>query len=455
MKNGGRAWWFRLVLGSALCLLAGGLIYSLQQRGPRSPSTEAGDVASPSTHLPPAPSDPVPGANPTRGDGSAAVPGALDAVLALLSGPEAVTPEDRARLIQLLQNDAQPLKARRQAARLLARTDSPEALEALAQTLTNAPPHLKAAIGESLGEMSHPQARLLLLDLLQDPDETAVRGAIRGLANQGNLETVDILEGFLRDPSKSESVRTEAALALGGIQEPNAFRALALAALELDNESVRLHAIQSLGQRPMSETGNFLRGLLAAPETQLEMRTEILSSLANSPEDPHPFLLDYLNHLDPEIRAAAALAMSQADHQGQAGTELMRQLGAETDPNVRLRLYQALGNQDSYDLSKGLALTAEEPHRQTRLEGYRILAPSLRRDGSPELLGHFDQQAVPFLLDTALTDRDLHGQLTSVMALSQARTPSAVAALEEIARHATNPQVVGAANIGLKGAGLR
>ena len=65
-------------------------------------------------------------------------------------------------LIRILRDAGEPLKARRQAARRLARSASPEAMAALKATLNDGPPQLKAAIAEGLGSSPNPEARTLL-----------------------------------------------------------------------------------------------------------------------------------------------------------------------------------------------------------------------------------------------------------------------------------------------------
>src|SRR5215204_3030722 len=127
-----------------------------------------------------------------------------------------------ARLIAELNDATLPLKARRQAARSLARLNSDEAIAALKIALRDGPAYLKAAVAEGLGASPHPEAREMLLELVNGQDETTARGALRGLALRADAEAVEVLSNVLFNGQKSDSVRTEAALALGDVDQPGA-----------------------------------------------------------------------------------------------------------------------------------------------------------------------------------------------------------------------------------------
>src|ERR1051325_937916 len=99
-------------------------------------------------------------------------------------GEPSRSPESQ--LSSRLLDSALPLKARRQAARTLAKLGSEEALGALKAALKDGPPALKVAVAEVLGESPNSEARKLQLDLLNGADEPVARGAIRGLGRRGD-----------------------------------------------------------------------------------------------------------------------------------------------------------------------------------------------------------------------------------------------------------------------------
>jgi hypothetical protein len=142
-------------------------------------------------------------------------------------------------LFHQLLRDSVPLKIRRQAIRSLAKSGSDQALLVLKTAMQKGTPYLRASIGEGLGECTHPEARGLLAELANDAEETAARGAIRGMARRGDAEAIDLLARILFDPYKPESVRTEAALALGDIPQPAALSLLARAANESQDDTIR------------------------------------------------------------------------------------------------------------------------------------------------------------------------------------------------------------------------
>ena len=118
-------------------------------------------------------------------------------------------PADRSanELVAQLTDPAQPLPVRRKAARSLGRIGSDEAINALKRTVVEAPADLKAAIAEGLGESTHSDAVPMLHSLLEDRDEAAARGAIRGFAARGDASSVEVLSGVLRDAARATSLR--------------------------------------------------------------------------------------------------------------------------------------------------------------------------------------------------------------------------------------------------------
>jgi HEAT repeat protein len=370
------------------------------------------------------------------------------------SGTTALTkaPTDPAttKIIAELLDSARPLKERREQARTLARLGTAQAMSVLRAALQDGPPYLKAGIGESLGESPAGEAMQILLDLVHDADEVAARGAIRGLALRGDADSSEALGKVLFDENMPESVRSEAALALGDVQLPAALAALSQAATEWREGPLAESALEGLGKRPFSETEEFFRDYLQTPGLPAEARIAGIEALANSSGDVAPFLLGLAGDSDPEVRAAAAWALVGAGGDSDISASLVTLLRQEPDSTVRARLYQALGTQETLDASAMLALAQKETAPDARLEALAMLATACHSTPSNDSLAYFNQTAVPELKQTALNDQSSQNRLSSVTALARAGTAESTAALTEIARQAADPRVVEAAQAGLR-----
>ncbi|MEI8341013.1 MAG: HEAT repeat domain-containing protein, partial [Verrucomicrobiota bacterium] len=141
------------------------------------------------------------------------------------------------KLIAILSDDSLPLKARCEAARALARLGTNDAMTALKNALeANSPPYLKAAIAEAFGECPNAEAAGLLNNLVHSKDEIMARGAVRGLAARGDATSVNSLGNLLFNSETPVSLRTEAALALGEVNQPAAQALLVRAMTEIQDE---------------------------------------------------------------------------------------------------------------------------------------------------------------------------------------------------------------------------
>jgi len=180
-----------------------------------------------------------------------------------------------------------------------------------------------------------------------------------------------------------------------------------------------------------------------------------LEVLGNATGETAPLLLKYAANPDPALRAAAAWALTLAETPGEIGPQLADLAKQETSPDVRSRLYQALGNLDTYDVPTILALARDESDPDARLAGLTLLAVCCRSASTPELLGFFNQTAVPELKNQALTDGNPKLRLEAVMALGRAGTTESESALEEIARGSNDLKITQAAQAALRPRGKR
>lgn len=355
-------------------------------------------------------------------------------------------PRSEAELLGILRDPAQPLKARRDAGRVLAGSSSPEALAAVREALASGPPYLQAAIAEGLGQSAAPEAKERLRSLLRHPDEVVARGAIRGWANAGSVEGVQVMTDVLYGGDWPESVRGEAALGLGeATDRPEARVALTNAAWHLRDGDLAPLVLEGLGHHPIDTTSAFFREYLATPGLPSELRVAAVEAMGQASGEVTPLLLEYVQDPDPEVRAGAAWALSTAEESGMAGALLLEFLRNEPEGEVRQRLYQALGNQVDYDAGAVIPLLATETDREVRLAGLNLLAQACQTSPDPAMTDYFDRVAVPELRETALNGGTRQDSLASVMALERSGTPAARMALEDIARLSSDPRVVAAA----------
>ena len=350
---------------------------------------------------------------------------------------------------QLNDSNSAP-KTRRQAARELARNGSDDSVAALSRALVQAPPYLKSAIAEALGGSPNPHARTLLLELVDSRDEAVARGAIRGLGTRGDPEAADVLANLLLNPQKSSELRTEAASALAEVNQPGAVAALTRAAREAGDPEVVGAALEALGQRPFAETEPFFREYLANPNLSTEAKVAALEALGNSTGDVAALLMPFASDPSQEVRAAAAWGISATESKADLGQQITGLLKQESDAEVRMRLFEALAGQQQYDRAAVLPLVAHEADPAARLAGLSLVGDWVHTAPTPDLLGFFNETAVPELKNTALTDTSPASRLASVITLRRGGTPEAGRALEEISRLAPDPRTAQAATSALQ-----
>jgi HEAT repeat protein len=230
------------------------------------------------------------------------------------SSPPETEPET-ARLISVMSDPSAAQPLRRQAARALAKIGTDEALAALKAALSgDAPPYVKAAIAEGLGESPNPDARELLKQLANSQDETIARAAARGLAARGDSEAVDTLAGLLFNNDTPLSVRTEAALALGDVNLPSAQDQLTKALSQIQDEDVVESILDGMGRRPFSDTEEFFRNYLNSPEVSADSKVLAIEAITDSEGgDVSTFLSGYVNDPNPALRDAAKHALDFLD----------------------------------------------------------------------------------------------------------------------------------------------
>jgi HEAT repeat protein len=350
-------------------------------------------------------------------------------------------------LIKILNDPSLPLEERKKAIKALALDGSAEAIGALKNALAGGTDELRVAIAEGLGACASLDCTLALQGLLNDSNAAVVKAALRGLAQQGSPQGIAALTQLLYDSQRSADIRQAAIQALGAIHQPGALDALTQAALNLNDEGFVSEILTTLGSRDFSETQGFFQNYLRSPTVPSDLRVAAVEALAQAQGDPTAFLLSMVSDQNPDVRNAAAWALSATDATGSAGPQLLGLLQAESDPGVRARLYQALGNQESYDTASVLNSVQQEKDPAAQAAGLDLLAKTLAENPStPGLQSFFDQTAIPLLRQIALSGPTSDERMTAIIALTRlAGTQPALQALQYVAQNATDPNVLRAA----------
>lgn len=344
-------------------------------------------------------------------------------------------------LIRKLKDPSLTADERNQVIKALAENGSPEALAALKDALATGSEDLRAAVAEGLGNCTSPECTTMLLGLLHDSSQAVIQAAIRGLAQQGTPQAATALTQVLYDTQQSLDVRVEAALGLGKVNQPGVLDTLTQAATVITDEAIVAQVLNAIGSRDISETQTFFENYLRSPNASMDMKVEAVESLWRAQGDPSAFLATVAANPDSDLRAAAAWAMSATDESGKLGPQVTALLQAESDPDVRLRLYQALSNQENLDATAAFAAVQKESDPAARVAGLDLLAKQLRDHPTAELQAYFEQTAIPELKKTILSGPTSDERMAAIVALTRARTPGAVAALQEASQQATDPRV--------------
>jgi HEAT repeat protein len=341
----------------------------------------------------------------------------------------------------ILFDPAQPMKLRREAANELAKLGTDEAMRELKSALKDGEPKLRAFVADALGISPHPEARLLLKELVNDKDELVAAGAVNGWARVGDREAIEVLTGILQDEKRNTDMRGNAAMALGSIKDPSALKVLISAATGMQDTEVIGQIMQGIGQRPFSETQSFYQQYLAQNSIPQAARVAAVESIGNADGQTTAFLMQYARDADAQVRAGAAWAISNNAERGQSGPEIMGLLQQESDNSVRMRLYQALGNQEQVDATAVMGMVQREVNSDTRLAGLELLSERLNPQEQPEVSQYFNQSAVPELKTSALSGATDYERMVAALALLKARTPESMQALEQIATQTKDPRV--------------
>jgi HEAT repeat protein len=402
-------------------------------------------------------------------------------------------------MITRLLDQNQPFATRRRYAQRLAGIKSPQALQALADGFQGEAGENRRGLGRLMGETRAPIFVTALMTLLESGDDAdalvaiqalaAIGGAenskllarimnddgwpdalrtaaglellaagheadtvavIAGLAEIGGDVMIDPLAKIMHNPDQSEALRQAAALGLGSMGLARAADMLVAALPEFPDPALQAQLLDRLGHAPFPQIENTWQQFLAAPETADELRSAAVEALAHSSPEAVPFLQQMARvDRDANVREMAAWALSAHGPDGASGPALAEMVGAEPEPDVRRRLYEAMLTQAQNPAETILPVIQEETDVAARVAGFNALGDAVRRNESSALTAVFNEQIVPELTGIALSAGTLNIRMRAVFALRRAETAAAHDAL--LAISSTQPQQIArAARNGLR-----
>lgn len=271
------------------------------------------------------------------------------------------------------------------------------------------------------------------LAMLKSTNEQDVLAAIRGLAAIGGDANTERLARMVHDAGLAESTRVAAALGLGIIGTPAAGDQLVSAFSEFSDRDVQAQLLDSLGYLPFPQIEETWGEFLGAPETPASLRVTAVEALANSSPEAAPFLAAVArSDFDPNVRESAAWALSAHAPNHKLGTDLADAARNEPEADVRRRLYEALPAQTENPAASLLSTIGSETDIAARVAGFNALGDAVRRGSPGGVGGLFDSQIVPELTQIALSPESLNIRMRAVFALRRAGTPAAINALRQI-----------------------
>lgn len=320
------------------------------------------------------------------------------------------------------------LEQRRLFAYRLARVGSPECADALLKVLPTAALEHKAFMAQFIGSTGNPRVKEWLWPLLADPDEGVRVAALRGLSALGGDDVTTCLAGCLDDPAQPRRIRLEAAIGLGTAGTADARDRLTQSLARESSRSLAVEILNSLGRFEFPAVAGTFAGYLATPSTPADRRVVAMEALAGSSSEAATFLVGVAaRDADPDVRAAAAWAISSHETVTDLGATLAGLVGREPEADVRRRLYEALTIQEEIPLDALVPQVQAEHDQGARVAGLNAVGSALRRQPASAWTATFDRELVPELARIASQPNTINLRMRAVFALRRAGTPGAVA----------------------------
>lgn len=315
---------------------------------------------------------------------------------------------------------------------------------------------LKALIAEGLGGSTCPQAKDMILSLLESGDVTEVCGAVRGLAMIGTPDEAARLTQLLASADTEPFVYDEIIEVLGKIPGAESYATLTdlyKQAVVAGNTDLAGKIIGSLAQKDISQTKDFFDSILSDPETDPDLRAVVAEAVSSAEGEKAPALIGLLSNPDPDVRAEVAWGLIEMGQSAETISAVFQTLEKEGDPLVRKNLYQALAVQDAGAVSLS-DVTIDGIYKETvsavKVSGYSLIANQLNgSENNTSLQQRFDEQAVPELLQIALTGKKTSERIQAVKVLEQAGTEKANEALLTVVSKSLDPRVINASGVDL------
>ena len=285
------------------------------------------------------------------------------------------------------------------------------------------------------GEDGIPQ----LLEFLKDPDWEVRCAALRALGLIEGEKSKEVLTGYIQDGVSVEEA-AQAALALGGMEDPDVTRLLVKKIGEIKREDVQRALMDALAGRPYEQTASFFQTYLNSPTISGEQKGTALAGLGFHQSAPVQLLASFVSNPDEDVRAGAYQGLATR-REAQYGQMLLGRLSVEQDPALRQKVYEAAGAQQDTLPSQLARASQQEVDPAARLRAERAWGMTVGRTDNQEDRRRFDTEAVPRLVAEALKNSDPGEQRAALQALAMARTGESKVALERIARETASPQL--------------
>ena len=237
--------------------------------------------------------------------------------------------------------DADPA-IRSEAALRLGREKSNEGVDALLGALNDPEESVRVNVLTALGDIGDKRVVPRIAPLIDDRLSTVRMACAQALGKLGDPRGVPALEKALYDTN--EPNRMVAARALGAMPGPEAEEVLLRVALQDEDERVRSHVVQVIGERHLTDAVPRLESALRAESERVRANAAAalgtvgdassLPALSQALEDPYF-----------KVRCLAAHSIAKvAPHDPGARDALVRRLAVEKDGMARVDMAWALGS---------------------------------------------------------------------------------------------------------------
>ena len=279
----------------------------------------------------------------------------------------------------------------------------------------------------------------LVKAFLNNPEWDVRCATLRAISLTDTREGMEILTGYIRDGVPLED-SAQAAIAMGGMSSPEVTQVLLQKLNGVTGKELRGCLLDTLTDRPYEQTSGFFAGYLASPDVPDDEKGEVISGLGFHQTAPVELIVPFISNASEEIRTGAYQALA-ARGDATYGQMLMGRLQEEQDPAVRQKVYEAAGAQRDTLPYQMRAAANQESDPVGKLRAQRAWGMTVGRSQSSEDQRVFGAEAVPSLVQEALSNPDPGEQRAALQALAFSRTEEARLALIKISQETTSPRL--------------